>query len=217
VAATAGTFLLSAVREENATEPLAVLFFGAVVVWLTILVTVITMRSFAEERRSGTLEMLLTVPVTEWEVVLGKYAGALSFLLLVAAPAAASIFLLVALSPGLVLADLYGRAFPARALILVLVAGWCTAVGLVVSLLTGNQIVAAIGCFAAVWLALLLGWLMSLLPFNVGGCADALATTNHIADFARGTVDTRPLVLYLSGTVWLLFAAERILEARRWR
>jgi ABC-2 type transport system permease protein len=217
LAVAAGTFLLGVVRNGGSGTSLSVSLVESLVVWLTILVTVVSMRLFAEEKRSGSLELLMTVPVSEAEIVLGKYAGALSFLLIVIAPMAVCPFLLVALSPGLGLHDLDAGAMLGGLVIMVLLSGFCVAVGLVVSLMTRNQMVAAISCFCAVWLVLLAGWLLSMVPGVAGPVSDYLTATNHLVDFARGAVDTRPVVLYLSGTAFMLFAAVRLLESRRWR
>ena len=92
----------------------------------------------------------------------------------------------------------------------------CIGIGLLVSLMTRNQIIAAICSFCAIWFVLLFGWLMSALPFGLEGLADYLSAMNHIEDFVRGSIDTRPLVLYVSGTVFTLFLSVRVLESRRW-
>jgi len=175
------------------------------------------MRLFAEEKRQGTLEMLMTAPVTEAEVVLGKYAGALSFTLLIMAPAVSSIFLLEWLSPGLRLVDLDVGAIAGGGAILALSTALAVAIGLLVSLMTCNQIVSAICCFAAICTALMFGWLLSMVPGVSRHAADYVAATTHIDDFARGSVDAGPILLYVSATVFFLFVAVRVLESRRWR
>lgn len=210
------TFLLDVVREPAIRGGLATPLYESIIVWLTILVTVVSMRLFAEEKRSGTIETLMTVPVTETQVVLGKYAGALSFLLLVSLPVLGSCFILAAVSPHMTLADIDYRALLSGGCILVLVAALLSAVGMLVSLLTRNQVIAAICCFCAVWIVLLCGWILSTFP---GGAvaADYVTITDHIREFSRGAVDTRAIVLYVSVTVFLLFTSVRILESRRWR
>ena len=190
--------------------------FEGIVTWFTILVTVVSMRLFAEEKRSGTLETLMTAPVSETQVVLGKYAGALSFLLLAGLPVLASYFLFIGLSPGLSGADIDWGSLAAGSVTLVLVYALCTAVGLFASLLTRNQVVAAICCFGAVWGVLLGGWILAAVP----GCARAgeyLMVTDYLHDAARGVLDTRPVVLFTTGTAFLLFASVRVLESRRWK
>lgn len=213
---TSATFLLEVVQTPVVHQPLTVSLYEAIVVWLTILVTVVCMRLFAEEKRSGTLETLMTVPVSETQIVLGKYAGALSFLLLVTFPVVLTLILLVAVSPSLQVADIDGGALLSGGLILVLVSSLLVAVGLLVSLLTRNQIIAAICCFCAVWGVLLFGWIITLLSGG-GVTATYVTVTDHIRDFSRGMVDTRPLVLYVAGSALFLFASVRVLESRRWR
>ncbi len=216
LAMASGTFLLEVTQAAVLNQPLTVALFEATVVWLTILVTVVCMRLFAEEKRSGTLETLMTAPVTESQVVLGKFAGALTFLFVVTLPIVLTLLLLVAVSPSVRVTDLDPGALLAGGFILTLVVSLLVAVGLLVSLLTRNQIIAGVCCFCAVWGVLLFGWIVSLVS---GGVAQvtAITVTDHIRDFARGTIDTRPVVLYVTGTALFLFASVRVLESRRWR
>ena len=208
------TFVVGVVRNVGTSETIPSLLFGSAILWLTLLITVISMRLFAEERRSGTLEALMTAPVTERQVVLGKYAGALSFLLIASAPMVGNAFVLSFLIPGAPAID-FG-AMAGGSIILALISAFCLSIGLLVSLMTRNQIIAAICSFCAIWFVLLFGWLMSALPFGLEGLADYLSAMNHIEDFVRGSIDTRPLVLYVSGTVFTLFLSVRVLESRRW-
>ena len=215
LAASGGTFMIAVLRNEGGTEPLPLLLFSAVILWLTLLVTVVSMRLFAEEQRSGTIETLMTAPVTDTQVVLGKFGGALSFLLIVALPALGYMYVLAALSPSL------ARPGPGPVIggcvVLVLACAFCTSVGLLVSLFTRNQIVAAVCCFTAIWVSLLAGDLLDLLPAVPRQVADVLSATAHIEDFSRGMLDTRPVVFLLSVTALALFAAVKVLESRRWR
>jgi len=213
---TNGTFLVAVLRNLGSYEPIAGILFAAIFLWLPILVTVTCMRLFAEEKRSGTIEALLTAPVTELEIVLGKYAAALSFTLLTVAPAVAAIFILERLSPGLRMADVDPGAIAAGCVILALLSAFLTAVGLLVSLLTKNQIVSAIACFCCVCTALMAGWLVSLVPGMPPELIQYISATQHIEEFTRGIVNADPFVLWGSGTVLLLFFAVRVLEARRW-
>jgi ABC-2 type transport system permease protein len=215
VSVSAFTFLAQVTRNAGGSDPLSVLLFASIIVWLTILVSVVTMRIFAEEKRSGTLESLMTAPVTDSEVVLGKYAGALAFVTIVVAPAVACIFILAALSPGITSVD--AGAVTGGCIIIFLVSALSVAIGLLVSLMTRNQIVAAIACFVAIWFVLLFGWLVASVPGVPPKLAAQLSAMSQIEDFARGSVDTRPIVLYTSCTVFVLFAAVRLLESRRWK
>jgi ABC-2 type transport system permease protein len=210
-----GTFLLAVMKNEGSNEPLPSLLFGSIILWLTVLITVVSMRLFTEEKRSGTLETLMTAPVTEKEVVLGKYVGALTFLMIVTVPTAGYVYLLKHMSPGITFVDT--GAMLGGYLILFLITALCAAIGLFASLMTRNQIVAAITCFCAIWVVLLFGWLVSYVPLGLGKFAELASADNHIADFARGSVDTRPIVMYVTGVIFMLFASVRVLEARRWR
>jgi len=209
-----GTFAMEVFRGEGSTDPLPTMLFAAIVVWLTILITVISMSLFTEEKSSGTMETLMTAPVTEVEVVLGKYAGALMFLLIVTAPAVGNIFILNALSSGIDTVDM--GAVAGGCLILILVSALCMSVGLLISLLTQHQIIAAVSCFSAIWFVLMFGQLISALPGGWDELEGYLLTLRHIEVFSLGIVDTRPIVLYFSCTTFLLFAAVRVLESRRW-
>ncbi len=209
-----GTFITEALRSEGSGGPLSIILFASIIIWVTVLITVIAMRLFAEENRSGTLETLMTAPVTEAEVVLGKYAGAMTFLLVVLAPTIGNVYLLERLSDGLQGIDT--GAVLGGTLIMVLVSGLCMAIGLLISLMTRNQIVAAIGTFCAVWLILLFGWMASSLSIVPPGIVEYFSTMAQIEDGARGSIDSRPVVLYVSTTAFMLFAAVKRLESRRW-
>jgi ABC-2 type transport system permease protein len=91
------------------------------------------------------------------------------------------------------------------------------AIGLWISLLASNQIVAAICCFCGVMLPLLAGYAGTLLPPACEPLVAYVSTHFHVMDFARGSIDSRPVVLYVSGTALMLFMAVRQLESRRWR
>lgn len=211
-----GTFVVLVLNGRDA-GLLPVMLFESVILWLPVLITVISMRLFAEEKRSGTIETLMTAPVTEAEVVLGKYAGAVSFLILVVMPAIGDIFILKFMSPGVRSVDV--GAILGGALILLLLSSLCVSIGLFVSLLTKNQIVAAVLCMCVVWCVILFGWILSTLPLwvDMSRFADYISATTHIQDFARGLIDVRTVILYVSGTLFMLFVSVRVLESRRWR
>lgn len=211
------TFWLSAIRNEGRPEPLSILLFGSVMFWMPILVTVVAMRLFVDEKRAGTIETLLTAPVTEFEIVMGKYTGALTFLLLAVAPTVGFAFIIERLSPALTMQNVDLGALLGGGIITVLVTGMFLAVAEVVSLTTRNQIVSAICTFSMLWLLLLSGWILRETPGVSARVADALSATRHIEDFARGTVGVGPIVLYVTLTAFFLFTATRMLESQRWR
>jgi ABC-2 type transport system permease protein len=212
--ATGLTFFQAVETHVGTGEPLQTILFMSVILWLPVFITVISMRLFAEEKRSGTIETLMTAPVTDRAVVLGKYAGALSFLVIVTAPSLGSVFVLAFMSPGIQALDI--GSFLGGCLIMFLLSGLCLAIGLLVSLMTRNQILAAICCFCAICIPLVLKHAVSFLPIGTASVIEYLSVETHIVDFTRGSVDTRPVLLYVSGTVFVLFAAVRVLEMRRW-
>jgi len=192
-------------------ETLSTLLFKVIMFfWLPVLVTLVTMRLIAEEKKSGTFETLMTAPVTEAAVILGKYLAALTFLLVVALPALSTVFIMGFLSPGIKYLDV--GALLGGCMILFLVSAFYISVGLIISLLTRSQIVAGACCFCAVLFLLLGGYLFSFLPAGSEKLAEYFSSQTHILDFSRGSVDTRPMVLYLSGTFLALFTAVRVLE-----
>ncbi len=214
---TGATFLVAAFKNEGRPEPLPLYLFGADAMWLPVLIGVVSMRLFAEERRSGTLENLLTVPVSEFQIVVGKYLGALTSLLLVLAPTVLSVFILERLSPGIEPADLDSGAFICGGVMLLCICILFTSVGTFCSLLTRNQIVAAVVSICLLWFLLLFGWILKSVPDVPPALADYLSVTVHIEDWSRGSADLRNLVLYGSATCFMLFCSVRILESRRWK
>jgi ABC-2 type transport system permease protein len=209
------TFLQAIERNLGTQESPEVLLFSAVFFWLPLFVTAITMRLFAEEKRSGTIEALMTAPVTDVEVVLAKFGGAWAFLLLAASPVLLPAYTLMRLGAGREWIDPGGLA--GGCLLLVLIAAACVAIGLFASLLTRNQIVAALCCFCAICSPFLVRPVLENMPVGSDRLLNLLAADTHIYDFSRGSIDSRPIVLYVSVTAFFLFASVKILESRRWR
>jgi ABC-2 type transport system permease protein len=209
-----GTFWFSVENNIGRVEFMPTLLYMSMVLWLPALAALTTMRLFAEEKRHGTLETLLTAPVTEWEVVAGKYAGALSFVTLALALSAGSVYTLALFSPAMAQPDT--GAMIGGGIVVFLIAAYCVAVGLLFSLLTRNQIVAAAcGYVAMVLPPLFVGSGMRGLPFDAERLSRYLAVEDHLMDFTRGALDARPAVLYVSGAMLLLFCGTRILALRK--
>lgn len=194
--------------------PLEVFFGQTVFFWLVLLFVapVLTMRQLAEERKSGTIEVLMTAPVSETQVVAGKYLAALSFYGFLWLPTLVYVGLLArktTLDWGPVAAGYLG-VLGLGALFL--------AVGMFASSLTRSQIVAALVTFALLLLLFSCGLLENLV--NQEGLKQAfgyLDLWRHMDDFAKGIVDTRHLVYYLSATFFFLFLTVRALAAKKWR
>ncbi|HAL92821.1 MAG TPA: hypothetical protein DCM68_07345 [Verrucomicrobia bacterium] len=214
-----GFWMLAARLAQGTAEgDLAGALFGSPWYWLAMLVVtpLLTMRLFAEEQRMGTLEMLLAAPVREVEVVLAKFAGAYATFLLLWGPtlAYASILRrcggqLPPIDWGPVAAGYLGTA---------LIGSFFLSAGLLCSLLTRHQAVAAMACLATLVLVLAAGWLPTYLHVaQIQEAVRVLAASRHMQDFSAGVIDTRTVVWYLGATVLLLFISIRLLEARRLR
>ena len=178
---------------------------------LILMAPALTMRLLAEEQKMGTLELLLTSPVRDWEVVVGKYLASLVFLLATLSLTLYYTILLAVFAspdPGPIYSGYLG---------LVLLAAAALSVGMLTSTLTSNQIVAAV---------VAMGVLVGL--YFVGGASgvaggvgstfiDEIGLNSHFEDFAKGIIDTKHVVYFVSLTAFFLFLTIRALESRRWR
>jgi len=189
-------------------------FGGTVLFWIALLgvTSAITMRLIAEERRTGTLEPLLTAPVTSVEVVLGKYLGALLYFLALWVPTLLYVAILV------VYADAKPDWGPIAAGYLgtVLQGGAFLALGLLASALTRNQLVAFVLAFVFAWALALIGVLENLVTTEgLKSLFRYVHLFKQMDDFGRGIVDTRHIVFLVSLIVFVLFATVKALDARR--
>jgi len=179
---------------------------------LLFIVPLISMRLLAEEKRQGTAELLLTAPIRTYELVLGKFVGALGFLLVIMVLTVQyPLFLWGAgsappLGPFL---SAFGGAC--------LLAGAFLSVGLFMSSLTENQIVAAVTCFVILLVLWVIGFAGQLAGGKVETLLRALSLTENTQDFAKGVVDTKNVVFFLSFIAFNLFLTQRAIESRRWR
>ena len=190
--------------------------FQPLTLWgmLLIVATVLPMKLLAEEKRSGTIEMLMTAPVTEVEVVLGKYVAALTMFILIFVPTVAYAFILKEYSSGMELIDM--RTVASGYLVFFLIGSFYLSVGLLASSLSSSQIVAAVSSFSALFLLFLAGALSSLTRGKIAAVVAYVSPFQHILDFSRGVIDTGPVILYLSGVVLMLFMTIKVIESRRW-
>jgi ABC-2 type transport system permease protein len=187
-------------------------FFSSTGLVLLIAAVLLTMRLLSEELRSGSIEVLMTAPVTEGQVVAGKYLAALAFFIVLWLPTLAYPLLIHAYETvdwGPVAAGYLG-VFGVGALFL--------SIGVFASATTKSQLVAAMMTAAVLIFLFLLSWL--------GGVSNSEAVRkvveyvdfgSQLDEFSRGIVDTRRLALYLTGTLFFLFLATRALEDKKWR
>lgn len=194
------------------------LLVGSPFYWMTqmVIIPLLTMRLFADERRMGTLESLLTAPISDAQVVIGKFAGVLTFYILIWLPTLLFYAALDFLATGMPQID-YG-ILAATYLGILLGGAFFLSVGLLCSMTTSNQIIAAIMCFTAMVAALFAGFSDQLGTHPVlQQWSDYFSFDRHLREFAAGTVDSRPVLFYLSGIAFCLFASTRLLESRQWR
>jgi ABC-2 type transport system permease protein len=192
---------------ENVMRPL----FTNMSVVLLFFIPMLTMRLFAEETRSGTIELLLTYPVRDGEVLAGKYLASLALFALLLA--------LTLLYPGLVAYFTrveWGPIFTGY-LGLLLTGAVFLAVGVLVSSMTENQIVAGFGTFGILLAFWIVGWGAEFAGGALRGVLQYLSIGDHLDGFTRGLIDTKDLVYYVSGVVLALFLTLRSLDSKRWK
>jgi ABC-2 type transport system permease protein len=212
--------MLQALNAEKTEQPIMELFYVTPYFWIILILTspVITMRSFAMEKSTGTFETLMTTPVSDLQVVLAKFSGAMIFYLLMWSPLAACLFIVRHFShdPTVVQAG----TVASTALGIALLGGLYMSLGCFASSLTRNQIIASMFSFA-LGFALFMPSLVPMAMTGRGGWAQKifaqLLLVEHMHDFAHGVVDVRSLVFYLSLTALFLFLTLKAVESRRWK
>ena len=175
------------------------------------IVPVITMRSFSEDKKAGTMELLLTNPVTNWQIILGKFFA--SYLLYVVMVSVTFIFMLFLFIWG---EPQFMPIFIGYLGILLMGAG-LIALGNFISSLTENQIVAAVGTFGATMLLWVIGFAGDYAGKIFGSILKYLSIVEHFDDFSKGIFDTSHLVFYLSLMFVMLFLTYQSIESAKWR
>ncbi len=171
----------------------------------------VTMGLFSEEKATGTLEMLLALPVTDWQVVVGKFTAAVGLIattLAITLPYAFFVAGYGHLDWGPVIGGYLG---------LLLMASGYLAVGLMTSVWTKNQVIAAVVGFLFCFALFLFGKLLQLVPPWLAPTVQALSFDYHFQSIARGVIDVRDLLYYASLIGVCLIVAQTSLESRRWR
>jgi ABC-2 type transport system permease protein len=207
--------LIQFINEQPSDIGIFQVFFNWFFCWLTqiVMIPLITMRLFAEERKTGTFESLMTAPLKNTEYVLAKFLAGYTFYVVVWAPTVVYFVLVDAFATTpMELAPVYGGFIG-----LGLVGLLAVAIGCLSSSLTSNQIVAAVITFT------LLGGLLlaSFLPYSVTGRLQEglqyYSIVHHMEELVQGSLDWRRVVFYLSGCVFFLFLTYKVVEARQWR
>ena len=181
---------------------------------LLLIMPILTMRLIAEERGSGTMELLMTLPITDTQVVLGKFIATVLAYTLILAPTLTYVVILNLFGTpewGLLLSAYLG---------LILLGGSYIAVGMLASSLATTQMVAGVLSFGALLLLWLLGALGQLAAGPLGtvlGLLSFLSPTAHFDTFGRGLLDTQHIIFYLTFIAGTVFLTIRTVESSRWR
>lgn len=186
-------------------------FLSSLSILTLIISPMITMRLFAEEKKSGTIEMLMTAPVRDAAIVLAKFTAAVFFYLLIISPTVSYIIIL----------KVYGNPDFGS-----IISGYigliCTtmvffSVGICVSAVTNNQIVCAVVTFIILMALLMMDFLANYTSGTLRQILDYADFKTHMVSFAKGLIDTRDIVFFLSTSAFFLFVTIKAVESRRWK
>jgi ABC-2 type transport system permease protein len=188
-------------------------YFAAFPLVFILVIPMITMKSWAEERKLGSIELLLTMPFSEWDLALGKFFASLAasvILLLLTVPVPLSVMSLGRFDAGVILGEYLGA---------LLLASSSCALGLLLSCLSKNQAGAFLGSAAALLCTMLINQLTAALnlPRPAAEGINFLSLAFHFESFARGIIDTRDLAFFVISTVLFLFLTTRVILFRKWR
>lgn len=182
--------------------------------WLFLFLSpAITMRTWAEEKRSGTIEFLLTLPITDWQAVLAKFFSTLAFVgiaLLLTLSLPLSIARLGNLDLGPIVGSYLGSLF---------LAGAYLSLGMFISSTTKNQIIAFVLALAACFGFFMVGaeFVLASAPLTLAPLLKFLGLGNHFYSIAKGVIDSKDVIYYLSFIFFFLWLNARVIEARAWK
>jgi len=187
-------------------------YFAAFPLAFVLVVPVLTMRSWAEERKTGSVELLLTMPFSEWDLVLAKFISSYALLagmIALTIPVPLTLIPLGNFDAGVIAAEYLGA---------LLMGASAVALGLLLSCLSRNQAGAFLATATALLLTMLAGPLVfgMGLPYQVGRLVNFLSLPFHFEGFSRGLLDSRPIVHFLSGTFLFLFLSTRVILRGKW-
>jgi len=195
----------------NINQQLIRLLLQNVTVVLLFVLPMITMRTYSEEKRSGTIELLLTSPLTDFQIIMGKFLGALALY--------AVMLLITMVHIGLLF--IYGKPewkpIVSAYLGLLLMGGCFISAGLFISSLTKNQIVAVMATFALFLFLWVINWIGNFAGPQVEKITSYLSIIEHFDDFAKGVIDTTHVIYYLSFMTFGLFLTAKSVDSERWR
>jgi len=198
-------------KQLNLTDMVLRPFFMDISIVLLLISPLITMRVYAEERKTGTLELLFTYPISDKASVSAKFAAVVTAFAVILACTLPGIFMLGYIGNpnwkpifcGYLGIFLMGSSF--------------MALGIFTSSITQNQIIAAVLSFGALLMFWIIGWLKSIVGPSTGNFIEYLSITKHLDSFAKGILDSRDFVYYLIFIAFFLFLTLRQMESHRWR
>ena len=187
-------------------------YFGAFPLVYIIVIPALTMKSWAEERKTGSIEILLTMPFSEWDLVLGKFFSILAMfgmMLALTIPLPLSLLRLGEFDGGMIVCEYIG-AF--------LMGASAIALGLLMSSLSKNQAGSFLGCVALLLVVMLIEQLMYSfdLPAWLTGIISFVSLSFHFESFSKGLIDTRDLAYYILSTALFLYLNTQVILYRRW-
>lgn len=197
--------------QVNLNDWLVAPFFSNTAIILLLLSPALSMRLFAEERRQRSLELLLSSPITSWQVVLGKYMGSLGFLVVLMAGTLHFPLILYWLGdpdPGILAANYLGTFLLAASFL---------SVGMLASSLTENQVVALVGSFGALLALWVLSWADTIAPSGWGDVLSGISMLSHQEQLTKGLLHLEDLAYYVGFIGFFLFAAWQRVESWRWQ
>ena len=188
-------------------------FMGVVSSIILFLLPMLTIGIYAEERKRGTMELLMTSPLTEFQIVLGKYFAALTLFVVMLAPTLIyQIIMSRYAEPGIPWAVLWSGYLG-----LLLLGGVLVALGTFISSLTESQIIAGVATFAVFLLLWVLDFGVKDSSSTWSDIVQYLSILRHYNDFSRGVIDTANVIFYLSLAAVGIFLTQRSLDSMRWR
>ncbi|MDE3111132.1 MAG: ABC transporter permease, partial [Acidobacteriota bacterium] len=188
-------------------------FLGVLALFLLFFMPMITMGVYSDERRRGTMELLMTSPITETQIVLGKFFASFTLFVVMLLPTASYILFMWAKSDPMPPLRVIGAGY----LGLLLFGGSLLALGSFLSSLTENPIIAAVLTFAAFLILWALDFGSSAAGSGVESVVHYLSVINHYQGFTQGVIDTTALVYYVSFIVFFIFLTVRSVDSMRWR
>jgi ABC-2 type transport system permease protein len=195
----------------NITEGVVNPLFSNMAVIILLMMPILTMRLFSEEKRLGTFELLMTYPIRDIEVVLGKFLACVTVF--------ATMLALSLVYP--VLIAWVGRPdikpFISAYIGVFLMGSAFISLGILISTLTENQIIAAVASFGVLLIFWVIGFSAENASPTLGSILRHLSIIEHFQNFAKGLIDTKDLIYYLNFTLFFLFLTLRSLESNRWR